>query len=707
VNTESHLNISHNNTSNTNSNSLQLNNSINTDSSCLQSLTQVLPNEPTKQHLSEDISNQNKHPQTTYKDNNFESTLQSNFDHIFSEGSSEPFRLEVGKSSKNPLYIQNEAILPNDNHISQDTYLQNLVDKNQPEEQQPCDQTDGFFTQKIRKFAERPVVHRTNSATSSDNEVAVLTNNITLKVNSECYTPPIDIENEEINVYRPLARSPTGESLKNVPPWIAQMINSSGKKTNNEKTDNSKNLKIKNEVNFETERFKKTFVESNSPAKIDTKHTSKSQNKELLGIVENANRILQKQIKDHIELNSPKQSPHQSPKHRKLEKLAKKSSLDIKMDFDKICSPSNDAMMSPLSFHESENIFLVDTPKFKFISDSTNDNVDNDPQISNRSNKNCPYCNFKPDDALSVHLPASLGDEQLKFMSIQAQVFAARQPYNEKIVSASIRVIDKDVPRTDRELQQFKGDDNPGLLKLRDALLTYSFFHPDVGYAQGMNDIMSRFLVVMDSEAEAYWMFVNYMEHFKNDFMEEGMLRKIVLVEQLLMKMDRELYDFLQSTDIGLMFCHRWLLLNFKREFAYLEAIRLFEITSSRHLEVSSVEAEMERSRERAKDFVQDSAGSHLEEIYMSPEYPFDIFVCVAMLVECRKMIMETSDINSVYQVLSNLPTTMDLQNILRRSEELFYQYCRKSVVDCFQVIDELEVLDFKRKKSQFSFAFR
>ena len=49
----------------------------------------------------------------------------------------------------------------------------------------------------------------------------------------------------------------------------------------------------------------------------------------------------------------------------------------------------------------------------------------------------------------------------------------------------------------------------------------------DVGYAQGMNDIMSRFFVVMDSEADAYWMFCNYMEHFKGDFMENDMLRKI------------------------------------------------------------------------------------------------------------------------------------------------------------------------------------
>jgi len=53
------------------------------------------------------------------------------------------------------------------------------------------------------------------------------------------------------------------------------------------------------------------------------------------------------------------------------------------------------------------------------------------------------------------------------------------------------------------------------------------------------------------------------------------------------------------------------LLLNFKREFEYNEAIRLFEITSSRHLEVSSLAAEIERSKERAKEFVKDSKNSY------------------------------------------------------------------------------------------------
>ena len=38
------------------------------------------------------------------------------------------------------------------------------------------------------------------------------------------------------------------------------------------------------------------------------------------------------------------------------------------------------------------------------------------------------------------------------------------------------------------------------LRMLRNVLVTYAAFHPAVGYAQGMNDIVSRFLVVMDDE---------------------------------------------------------------------------------------------------------------------------------------------------------------------------------------------------------------
>ena len=42
-----------------------------------------------------------------------------------------------------------------------------------------------------------------------------------------------------------------------------------------------------------------------------------------------------------------------------------------------------------------------------------------------------------------------------------------------------------------------------------------------------MNDILSRFLIVLGSESEAYWCFANYMETVKSDFLDDGMLDKI------------------------------------------------------------------------------------------------------------------------------------------------------------------------------------
>ena len=55
-----------------------------------------------------------------------------------------------------------------------------------------------------------------------------------------------------------------------------------------------------------------------------------------------------------------------------------------------------------------------------------------------------------------------------------------------------------------------------------------SFFaFPDVGYVQGMNDVLSRFLIVFGSESQAYFCFANYMETVKGDFLDDGMLTKI------------------------------------------------------------------------------------------------------------------------------------------------------------------------------------
>ncbi|XP_050398750.1 uncharacterized protein LOC126816353 isoform X2 [Patella vulgata] len=284
-----------------------------------------------------------------------------------------------------------------------------------------------------------------------------------------------------------------------------------------------------------------------------------------------------------------------------------------------------------------------------------------------------------------IHTPDM--EQKVEFMKLQAQVFVQRQKIDVQELRSHIRVIDKDVPRTDRDEIYFKGSGNPRLTELREVLITFCAYNTELGYAQGMNDILSRFLYIMGSEVESFWCFKSYMEKIKDDFMEEGMVKKIDLVKMLLGEIDPYLLKHFEVHELGnLFFCHRWLLLGFKREFSFQDSLRCFEILSSHHLELSSIEAETAVRREEMKEFA--SSGGDTRTIPLQPkEYTFEVFMCVALLIECREELFKCNDIGMVFTCINNLK--MDLDNILCLSERLFFTYCKKTVEDSFHMVDE------------------
>lgn len=60
--------------------------------------------------------------------------------------------------------------------------------------------------------------------------------------------------------------------------------------------------------------------------------------------------------------------------------------------------------------------------------------------------------------------------------------------------------IEKDVKRTDRTHEYFAGDDNPNLGSLQDILMTYVMYNFDLGYVQGMSDLLAPILCVVNDE---------------------------------------------------------------------------------------------------------------------------------------------------------------------------------------------------------------
>uniref|UniRef100_UPI003AADE51E TBC1 domain family member 15 n=1 Tax=Centroberyx gerrardi TaxID=166262 RepID=UPI003AADE51E len=273
--------------------------------------------------------------------------------------------------------------------------------------------------------------------------------------------------------------------------------------------------------------------------------------------------------------------------------------------------------------------------------------------------------------------------DRLAFLELQAQVLFERVTFDLEELQEAIRIIDKDVPRTNRDLTYYLGEGSGNLLVLRDILITYAAFHPEVSYAQGMNDLCSRFLEVLDSEVDTFWSFSCYMEKFSKDFRADGLHRKIELEAALLKELDPQLHAHLVTDSMeSFAFCHRWLLLGFQREFEHSDALRLFEILSCDHLELISLQVDRARYQERlaTKPSTDDNPESEPQAI--NTDFTFELFICATILLENKESLLRCRDDVQLIQFASSLQGTLDLNSTLKKAERHFYNYCKRCAWD-------------------------
>uniref|UniRef100_A0A8D2K7T6 TBC1 domain family member 15 n=1 Tax=Theropithecus gelada TaxID=9565 RepID=A0A8D2K7T6_THEGE len=164
-----------------------------------------------------------------------------------------------------------------------------------------------------------------------------------------------------------------------------------------------------------------------------------------------------------------------------------------------------------------------------------------------------------------------------------------------------------------------------------------------IGYVQGMSDLLSPLLYVMENEVDAFWCFASYMDQMHQNFEEQmqGMKTQLIQLSTLLRLLDSGFCSYLESQDSGyLYFCFRWLLIRFKREFSFLDILRLWEV--------------------------------------MWTELPcknFHLLLCCAILESEKQQIMEKHyGFNEILKHINELSMKIDVEDILCKAEAISLQ---------------------------------
>ncbi|XP_032447012.1 TBC1 domain family member 16 isoform X2 [Lynx canadensis] len=206
--------------------------------------------------------------------------------------------------------------------------------------------------------------------------------------------------------------------------------------------------------------------------------------------------------------------------------------------------------------------------------------------------------------------------------------------------------VDKDVVRTDRSNQFFRGEDNPNVESMRRILLNYAVYNPAIGYSQGMSDLVAPILAEVLDESDTFWCFVGLMQNtiFVSSPRDEDMEKQLLYLRELLRLTHPRFYQHLVSLGedgLQMLFCHRWLLLCFKREFPEAEALRIWE-----------------------------ACWAHYQTDY------FHLFICVAIVAIYGDDVIEQQlATDQMLLHFGNLAMHMNGELVLRKARSLLHQF--------------------------------
>ncbi|KAE8727330.1 Detected protein of confused Function [Hibiscus syriacus] len=117
--------------------------------------------------------------------------------------------------------------------------------------------------------------------------------------------------------------------------------------------------------------------------------------------------------------------------------------------------------------------------------------------------------------------------------------------------------------------------------RLVSILEAYSLYDPEIGYCQGMSDLLSPIISVVENDSEAFWCFAGFMKRARHNFRldEVGIRRQLNIVSKIIKCKDNHLYRHLEKLQAeDCFFVYRMVIVLFRRELNFEQTLCLWEV---------------------------------------------------------------------------------------------------------------------------------
>ncbi|XP_058092811.1 rab GTPase-activating protein 22-like [Magnolia sinica] len=260
----------------------------------------------------------------------------------------------------------------------------------------------------------------------------------------------------------------------------------------------------------------------------------------------------------------------------------------------------------------------------------------------------------------------------------------------------TLHQIGLDVLRTDRTLVFYEKQEN--LSKLWDILAVYAWLDKDVGYCQGMSDLCSPMIILLDDEGDAFWCFERLMRRLRGNFRctessvgVESQLNSLASITQVL---DPKLHQHLETLGGGdYLFAFRMLMVLFRREFSFGDSLYLWEMMwaleydpdiFAMYEETETLSERNEGSKGKVKSTRQCGKfeRENLRNGGNNPEgnLPISVFLVASVLKDkSSKLLQEARGLDDVVKILNDITGNLDAKKACSGAIKLHKKYLKKA----------------------------
>ncbi|CAN4102034.1 unnamed protein product [Withania somnifera] len=264
--------------------------------------------------------------------------------------------------------------------------------------------------------------------------------------------------------------------------------------------------------------------------------------------------------------------------------------------------------------------------------------------------------------------------------------------YDKKVVQWKLNLpqIGLDVVRTDRSLVFYENQSNQA--KLWDVLAVYAWMDKDIGYVQGMSDICSPMVILLENEADAFWCFERAMrrlrENFKSSANYIGVQSQLSTLAQIVKIVDPKLHRHLEELDGGeYLFALRMLMVLFRRELSLVDALYLWEVMWAMEYNpniYSLYDKTLEQLPDKLNDKQLKRYGKFERRIVrtgaMKQSDALAIFLVASVLEMKKKQLMkEAKGLDDVVQILGEITGNLDAKKALNEALKVHKKYMSKA----------------------------